>query len=76
MSIAFAFDRIAVLPNTAATLRAVAQTVQRGDAAQAAVLVDRLFTAFFIDGENVGDARVLEHIPVGVRRAAGRRKFE
>jgi predicted DsbA family dithiol-disulfide isomerase len=49
--IAFAFERIDVLPNTATALRLVA-----------AALVDRLFTAYFIEGENIGEVRVLEHI--------------
>jgi predicted DsbA family dithiol-disulfide isomerase len=60
--IAFAFERIDVLPNTATALRLVAATAERGTTGQAAALVDRLFTAYFIEGENIGEVRVLERI--------------
>jgi predicted DsbA family dithiol-disulfide isomerase len=58
--IQFAFDRIEVLPNTAAAHNLVAFAASRGSEAQRASLIDRLFTAYFMEGENIGDGQVLE----------------
>jgi predicted DsbA family dithiol-disulfide isomerase len=60
--ITFAFERIEVMPNTAAALRLAAAIDAQGNPAQTEALIDRLFTAYFIEGENIGDARVLERI--------------
>lgn len=53
-----AFDRIEVLPNTAKAHAWVAQTRQ----AQQAKLIDRIFTAYFLEGEDIGDEAVLERL--------------
>jgi predicted DsbA family dithiol-disulfide isomerase len=53
--IEFAFDRIEVLPNTAAAHNLVGFVAASGTDAQRAVLVDTLFTAYFMEGENIGD---------------------
>jgi predicted DsbA family dithiol-disulfide isomerase len=54
----FAFDRIQVLPNTA---KAHA-LIERADPAQQAKLVDRIFTAYFLEGKDIGDCSVLERL--------------
>ncbi|CAM2172754.1 DSBA-like thioredoxin domain-containing protein [Paraburkholderia sacchari] len=60
-----AFERIRVLPNTAAAHTLVARTTgsdgERGHGTQAE-LVERLFTAYFIEGEDIGDAATLSRI--------------
>jgi predicted DsbA family dithiol-disulfide isomerase len=62
--IKFAFDRIEVLPNTAAAHNLVAFAASRGDEARRASLIDRLFTAYFKEGENIGDWQVLERLGI------------
>ena len=57
--IEFAFERIEVLPNTAAAHNLVAFAASR---MRSAVLIERLFTAYFIEGKNIGDWRVLEQL--------------
>ena len=54
----FAFDRIQVLPNTAKAHALIART----DEARQAKLVDRIFTAYFLEGEDIGDWSVLERL--------------
>ncbi|MFX1676653.1 DsbA family oxidoreductase [Paraburkholderia sp. A2WS-5] len=60
-----AFERIRVLPNTAAAHALVAHTTEldggryRGTHAE---LIERLFTAYFIEGEDIGDAATLSRI--------------
>jgi predicted DsbA family dithiol-disulfide isomerase len=58
----FAFDRIEVLPNTAAAHNVVRLNASRGNEVQRATLIDRLFTAYFMEGANIGDRQVLERI--------------
>ena len=60
--VAFAFDRIDVLPNTAAAHDLVAFAARRGTSVQSAALIDRLLTAYFMEGENIGDYAVLERL--------------
>ena len=60
--IEFAFDRIEVLPNTAAAHELVDFAASLVGEAQCTALIDRLLTAYFIDGENIGDHRVLERL--------------
>jgi predicted DsbA family dithiol-disulfide isomerase len=60
--IEFAFDRIEVLPNTAAAHNLVYLAASRGNEVQRAALIDRLFTAYFMEGANIGDAQVLERV--------------
>lgn len=60
--IEFAFDRIAVLPNTAAAHDLVTFAASRGDGAQIAALIDRLLTAYFMEGENIGERETLERL--------------
>jgi len=56
----FAFERIAVMPGTLAAHSLVAYAGETLGEAQQAALVERLFTAYFVEGENIGDAAVLE----------------
>jgi predicted DsbA family dithiol-disulfide isomerase len=58
----FAFERIEVLPNTAAAHAWVAQAAAHGTEAQQARLIERIFTAYFIGGQDIGDASVLEQL--------------
>jgi predicted DsbA family dithiol-disulfide isomerase len=51
-----------VLPNTAAAHNLVGFVAASGTDAQRAVLVDTLFTAYFMEGENIGDYGTLEHL--------------
>lgn len=62
--IEFAFERIEVLPNTAAAHDLAAYAGRRGNEAQRARLIERLFTAYFIEGMNIGDGQVLERLGV------------
>jgi predicted DsbA family dithiol-disulfide isomerase len=52
VGIAFRFDRIEHQPNTFDGHRLIAWAQQRGDAA---VLVERLFGAYFLEGRRIGD---------------------
>ncbi len=54
----FAFDRIEVLPNTAKAHAWVARTAP----ARQAKLIDRIFSAYFLEGEDIGDESVLERL--------------
>jgi Predicted dithiol-disulfide isomerase involved in polyketide biosynthesis len=64
--IELAFDRIEVMPNTRAAHRlfawAAATSADAGAANQSALLIDRLFTGYFMDGEDIGNPDVLERI--------------
>lgn len=57
--ITFGFDRIARQPNTRDAHRLIIWAQERGDAAP---LVERLFTAYFVEGRDVGDRAVLAAI--------------
>jgi predicted DsbA family dithiol-disulfide isomerase len=65
--IPFAFDRIARTPNTFGAHRLIGFSQQRG---RQDALVEALFQAYFIDGRNVGDRRVLAEVAAeaGLRR--------
>jgi predicted DsbA family dithiol-disulfide isomerase len=56
------FDRIEVMPNTRAAHRLIAWATTTGAAIKPALLIDRLFTGYFIDGEDIGNPDVLERI--------------
>jgi predicted DsbA family dithiol-disulfide isomerase len=60
--IKLAFDRIEVMPNTRAAHQLVAWATGTGAAIKPASLIDRLFTGYFMDGEDIGDPGVLERI--------------
>lgn len=62
--IEFAFERIDVLPNTAAAHDLVAYAASRGGEAQRARLIERLFSAYFMEGQDIGDGRVLERLGI------------
>ena len=70
--IRFAFERIKVLPNTAAAHAWVARAAATASQAQQARLIEQIFTAYFVEGEDIGDALVLERIAqaCGVQAAA------
>ncbi|MFM0554853.1 DsbA family oxidoreductase [Paraburkholderia sediminicola] len=62
--IELAFDRIAVMPNTRAAhnLVAWATATTSGAACKPVLLIDRLFTGYFMGGEDIGNRDVLECI--------------
>jgi predicted DsbA family dithiol-disulfide isomerase len=60
--IEFAFDQIKVLPNTAAAHDLADFVASSGDEGRHAALIDRLFTAYFTGGEDIGDDAVLERL--------------
>lgn len=57
--IQFAFDRISVMPNTLAAHRLIAWVESRGGHDQAEQLIEKLFTAYFMAGKNIGDRSIL-----------------
>jgi predicted DsbA family dithiol-disulfide isomerase len=58
----FAFERINVLPNTAAAHELVAYAADHGTPAQHEKLIERMFTAFFIEGIDIRDLFMLERL--------------
>jgi predicted DsbA family dithiol-disulfide isomerase len=58
----FAFECIKVLPNTVAAHDLATFAASRGNGAQTAALIDRVLTAYFMEGENIGDSDVLERL--------------
>jgi predicted DsbA family dithiol-disulfide isomerase len=58
--IQFAFERIEVMPNTMAAHNLSTWAAENGTEAQQAALIENLFTAYFIDGEDIGDPSVLQ----------------
>lgn len=58
--IKFAFDRIEVMPNTVAAHRLSAWAAECGTEEQQLALIESLFTAYFIEGEDIGDYAVLQ----------------
>jgi predicted DsbA family dithiol-disulfide isomerase len=57
-----AFDRIEVMPNTRAAHDLVSWAAGTGTGCRTASLIDRLFTGYFLDGEDIGNPDVLERI--------------
>ncbi|MGH8800308.1 MAG: DsbA family oxidoreductase [Casimicrobiaceae bacterium] len=62
VGIPFAFERIALQPNTLQAHRLVAWAQGRGDLAATGLLVERLFHAFFVEGRPVGDRDELARV--------------
>jgi len=62
--IELAFDRIEMMPNTRAAHKLVAwaTSTTTGAACKPALLIDRLFTGYFMEGEDIGNRDVLERI--------------
>jgi predicted DsbA family dithiol-disulfide isomerase len=60
VDIDFAFDRIAVQPNTLEAHRLISWAQRRGDDVSA--LVEKLFAAYFLDGRNIGERETLAMI--------------
>ncbi|WNC92580.1 DsbA family oxidoreductase [Paraburkholderia sp. FT54] len=62
--IELAFDRIEVMPNTRAAHKLVAwaTAANTGAACKGALLIDRLFTGYFMGGEDIGNPDVLERM--------------
>jgi predicted DsbA family dithiol-disulfide isomerase len=75
VGIPFAFDRIAIQPNTRDAHRLIAWAQAQRDAGD---LVERLFRAYFIDGRAIGDREVLAAIAgeAGFDSAASRRMLD
>ena len=59
VGIPFAFERITLQPNTLEAHRLIAWAQAQGDLGATAALVERLFHAYFIDGEFLGDREAL-----------------
>lgn len=55
----FAFDRIAVMPNTLAAHALVGLVARNGDGTLTEHLIEALFQAYFIDARDIGDGAVL-----------------
>jgi predicted DsbA family dithiol-disulfide isomerase len=70
----FRFERIGVLPNTAAAHALVALAGDAGTGALRADLIESLFTAYFMEGEDIGDLAVLEEraVECGMERGSVR----
>jgi len=58
----FAFDDIAVMPNTLAAHALIAQVAAAGDDARTDRLIDALFQAYFTGGMDIGDLAALVRI--------------
>jgi predicted DsbA family dithiol-disulfide isomerase len=65
-----AFERIEVMPNTAAAHGLLAWVAEQGSEIQQAALVESLFMAYFMEGEDIGDPAVLARraLECGVER--------
>lgn len=63
--LALDLTRIARMPNTANAHRLFAAASQRLDATQQDALLERLFAAYFFNGEDLGDGQTLLHIADG-----------
>lgn len=57
--IEFAFERIALMPNTQLAHRLIDCAGEFGSAEQVADLIERLFAAYFMEGRNIGALPVL-----------------
>ncbi|WP_323846513.1 DsbA family oxidoreductase [Microbulbifer magnicolonia] len=70
-----AFERIAVMPNTARAHHLLAVAEQHGGAAQHADLLERLFCAYFQQGKNIGDPVALLELArrIGIDAASSER---
>ena len=58
----FAFDRIRLLPNTARAHDLVVRATEHATHAQQAALIERVFVAFFLEGQDIGRADVLARL--------------
>ncbi|AHB74764.2 MULTISPECIES: DsbA family oxidoreductase [Pandoraea] len=61
-SIAFAFEDIPLLANTAVAHQLLAYACAHETEANQAALVERILTAYFVDCENIGDRDVLKRL--------------
>lgn len=61
----FAFERIARMPNTRQAHRLITRLSGSATGANAA-LIERLFQAWFVEGQDIGDAAVLERLAAGI----------
>ncbi|MHA7598820.1 DsbA family oxidoreductase [Alicycliphilus sp. T452] len=57
--IEFAFEKIAVMPNTLAAHRLIGLVAQSGDDALTERLIEKLFQGYFMEGRDIGDTTVL-----------------
>ncbi|WP_296224266.1 DsbA family oxidoreductase [Ralstonia sp. UBA689] len=58
----FDFARISVLPNTRAAHGLINALCKHGAGGQPAPLIDRLFSAYFLEGEDIGNEAVLQRL--------------
>lgn len=66
------FDWIEVMPNTRIAHKLVSWATATGAAVEPAALIDRLFTSFFIDREDIGNPETLARIGVACGLDAAR----
>ena len=57
--ITLAFERIELMPNTLTAHQLIASAGEFGSAEQVDYLIERLFTAYFMEGRDIGDLAVL-----------------
>ena len=55
----FAFEKIALMPNTLAAHRLIGLVAESSDDILTERLIERLFQAYFMEGRNIGDTAVL-----------------
>ncbi|TVO63596.1 DsbA family oxidoreductase [Denitromonas ohlonensis] len=55
----FAFDQIASMPNTRRAHRLLTESASSGNTG---ALIERLFTAWFVEGQDIGDSEVLSRL--------------
>jgi predicted DsbA family dithiol-disulfide isomerase len=61
-NVEFSFDRIKLLPNTGVAHELVGRIGSHGTPVQQAAMIDRVFAAFFQEGQDIGRRDVLERL--------------
>lgn len=67
----FDFAGISVLPNTSAAHGLVSTLGKHGDGGQPAQLIERLFSAYFVEGQDIGNEAVLLRLASGIGAEGG-----
>jgi predicted DsbA family dithiol-disulfide isomerase len=63
--IRFAFERIERMPNTRLAHRLLADLARPGGAMSALAMIEKLFQAYFEEGQDIGDPEVLSRLAAG-----------